>query len=96
MPRLIALAAASAALSVAAMVSAACGSGDPTTDAERLARVRAIVEKMSAKLGSASAMVVTTSEIREEVRADGGVRPVTVTRRNDRPPAGPGAVGGST
>jgi len=80
MQRLNALAAASAALAVAATISTACGSGEPKTDAERLARGREIVEKMSAKLGSASAMLVTTSEVREEVRPDGGVRPVTVTR----------------
>jgi hypothetical protein len=60
--------------------AAACGSGDPRTDAERLARGREIVERMSTRLGSAQAFTVTTVEAREEPSAAGTPRTVTVTR----------------
>jgi hypothetical protein len=61
-------------------VSAACGSGEPRTDAERLARGREIVERMSAKLGDAKSFSVTTAELRDEVTPGGSTRQVSVTR----------------
>ena len=74
---------------VLSILAGACGPREPTTDAERLARGREIVEQMSAKLGAAKAFTVTTDDKREEIRA-GGV-PVqlslsreVVVRRPDR------------
>lgn len=61
-------------------VCAGCGSKEPATDAERLARGREIVQHMSDKLGSTPAFTVATSEIREEVRPGGATQRVSVTR----------------
>jgi hypothetical protein len=57
----------------------ACGSREPTTDAERLARGRELVQKMSARLAAANAVSVTTTEVRERVRASGAKEPVSTT-----------------
>ena len=81
-----------ALVAVAGMSSAlaiGCGPGEPRTDAERLARGREIVERMSAKLASAQAFSVTTREVRTEVGANGSTRQVqlsrdAVVRRPDR------------
>jgi hypothetical protein len=80
-----------AVLAIAAVIGfgIACGSGEPRTDAERLARGREIIERMSAKLGEARALSVTTTEARDEVAPSGEVRPVslsrdTIMRRPDR------------
>jgi hypothetical protein len=61
-------------------LAGACGPREPRTDAERLARGKEIVEKMSARLGSAKALTVTTREVREEIRANGQPRTRTLTR----------------
>ena len=50
---------------------AACGPREPTTDAERLARGRELVQQMSARLAAATAVSVTTTEVRDVVRAVG-------------------------
>jgi hypothetical protein len=63
-----------------ATLSVACGSREPTTDAERLARGREIVDRMSARLGAAKAVEVTTDETRVEVDAKGQTHNVHLTR----------------
>ena len=47
----------------------ACGPREPTTDAERLARGRELVQQMSARLAAATDVSVTTTEVRDVVRA---------------------------
>jgi hypothetical protein len=66
----------------------ACGSRG-ATDAERLARGRELVKQMSDRLASAAQASVTTTEVREVVRASGAKAPVSLTgvytiRRPDR------------
>jgi hypothetical protein len=61
----------SALSAVAALGLAACGPREPTTDAERLARGRELVQQMSARLAAANAVSVTTSETRDVVRLSG-------------------------
>lgn len=68
---------------------AACGSNEPATDAERLARGREVVQRMSDRLAAASAITVTTSEVRDVVRLSGAKETLPVTsvytvRRPDR------------
>ena len=65
---------------LATSLSLACGPGEPRTDAERLARGREIIERMSAKLTAAPVFSVTTSEIRDEIRSSGASEQVTLTR----------------
>jgi hypothetical protein len=69
-------------LSLLAVVclTTACGPGEPRTDAERLARGREIVERMSAKLSSAPTFSVSTREARDQIKATGEVQRVTLTR----------------
>ena len=55
-----------AVTALATSVSLACGPGEPRTEAERLARGREIIERVSAKLAAAPAFSVTTSEARDE------------------------------
>ena len=43
----------------------ACGSRGPSTDAERLARGRELVQRMSARLAATPAISVTTTETRD-------------------------------
>ncbi len=79
----------SALAGLAAISLFACGSREPTTDAERLARGRELVQKMSTRLAAANAMSVTTSEVREVVRPSGKKVTVSQTglytvRRRDR------------
>lgn len=67
----------------------ACGRREPTTDAERLARGRELVQQMSARLAAANAVSVTTSEVRDVVRRSGKKETVSLTgvytvRRPDR------------
>ena len=67
----------------------ACGRREPTTDAERLARGRELVQQMSARLAAANAVSVTTSEVRDVVRRSGKKETVSQTgvytvRRPDR------------
>jgi hypothetical protein len=49
----------------------ACGRGEPSTDAERLARGRELVEQMSTRLAAANAVTATTTETRDRVHASG-------------------------
>jgi hypothetical protein len=67
-------------LVAAALAAAACGAREPSTDAERLARGKEIIERMSTKLGSAAALTVTTREVREEPRLNGQTHTVTLAR----------------
>ncbi len=57
----------------------ACGPREPTTDAERLARGRELVQKMSVKLAAATAVTVTTTEVRDVVRVAGKKETVSQT-----------------
>ena len=65
---------------MAGVLAGACGTSAPRTDAERLARGREIVERMSAKLASAQALSVTTHEVRTELSASGTARQVQMSR----------------
>ena len=67
----------------------ACSSREPATDAERLARGRALVQQMSARLAEAPAISVTTTEVRDVVRLSGVKEGLSLTavytmRRPDR------------
>jgi hypothetical protein len=64
---------------LAAVVLVACGPREPTTDAERLARGRELVQQMSTRLAAANALSVTTTEVRDVVRASGKKEPVPLT-----------------
>lgn len=59
---------------------AACGSGEPRTDAERLARGKELIERMSAKLAGAQTFSVSSTETREEIKRGGSSDQVTLTR----------------
>jgi hypothetical protein len=63
-----------------AVLAVACGPGEPKTDAERLARGRQLIERMSAKLGSADSFSVKTHEIRDQIKTGGAIQHVTVDR----------------
>jgi hypothetical protein len=67
-------------ITLAAVLGTACAPGEPRTDAERLARGREIIERMSTKLGSAQAFSVTTREVRDELKMSGQPHILTVTR----------------
>ena len=79
-----------AALAVCAMLGVvACGSPEPSTDAERLARGRELVQRMSVRLAAANAISVTTTEVRDTVRRSGAKEQSSLTtvytlRRPDR------------
>ena len=67
----------------------ACGSTEPTTDADRLARGRQLVQQMSARLAAVNALTVTTTETRDRVHATGRKESISQTgvytmRRPDR------------
>ena len=62
---------------LALFMSAACGRGEPSTDAERLARGRELVQQMSDRLGAATRLTVTTAETRDVVRLSGARETVT-------------------
>ena len=67
----------------------ACGSPEPATDADRLARGRQLVQQMSARLAAVNALTVTTTETRDRVHATGRKESVSQTgvytmRRPDR------------
>jgi hypothetical protein len=79
----------SALAGLATLLLAACAPGEPTTDAERLARGKELVQQMSAKLAAVTAVSVTTTETRDIVRASGRKETVSQTgvytmRRPDR------------
>jgi hypothetical protein len=59
----------------------ACGPREPRTDAERLARGREIVDRMSAKLAAAQTVSVTIREAREIVKASGQPQTLTLDRK---------------
>lgn len=61
------------------MVVAACGSGEPATAAERLARGRELVLQMSARLAATTDLTVTTTETRDVVRMSGAKEATTGT-----------------
>jgi len=65
---------------LATSLSLACGPGEPRTDAERLARGREIIDRMSAKLAAAPVFSVTTAEVRDEIKSSGASEQVTLTR----------------
>jgi hypothetical protein len=72
-----------------AVTMTACASAEPSTDADRLARGRELVQHMSARLAAVNALTVTTTETRDRVRASGGKEPISQTatytmRRPDR------------
>ena len=69
----------SALVALAAVGLAACGSREPATDAERLARGRELVQQMSARLAAANVVSVTTTEVRDRVRLSGKKEPVSLT-----------------
>jgi hypothetical protein len=73
----------------AVLALAACNAREPGTEAERLARGRELVQKMSARLAAAPAITVTTTEVRDIVRRSGAKKEVSLTavytmRRPDR------------
>jgi hypothetical protein len=73
---------------LAAFAIAACGRGQGTDD-ERLARGRELVQQMSARLAAATAVTVTTTEVRDVVHFSGRKEPMSQTsvytmRRPDR------------
>jgi hypothetical protein len=79
----------SALAGLAALGVVACGSREPTTPADRLARGRELVQQMSARLAALKAVSVTTTEARDVVRFSGRKETVSVTsvytlRRPDR------------
>lgn len=67
-------------LAGAAGWSAACGPGEPRTDAERLARGREIIEAMSTRIGGAQTFTVTVSEKRQQLKSNGQTEPVSLVR----------------
>jgi hypothetical protein len=74
---------------VATLSLATCADREPATEADRLARGRELVEKMSARLAQAKDVSVTTTETRDIVRASGAKETVPATgvytiRRPDR------------
>ena len=76
-----------AGLSAVALVG--CGTGEPRTEAERLARGRQLVEQMSAHLAAARQVVITTRETRDLVTQSGKKESLSFTdtvsiRRPDR------------
>jgi hypothetical protein len=79
----------SALAALTTMGIVACGPREPTTDAERLARGRELVQQMSARLAAATSVSVTTTEVRDVVRRSGEKDRVSLTgvytlRRPDR------------
>ena len=67
---------------LAAALGSACGPGEPRTDAERLARGREVIERMSTKLSSSPTLSVTTREVRNQVKASGEAQVITLTRES--------------
>ena len=61
----------SALAGLATISLVACGSREPTNDADRLARGRELVHQMSERLAAASVVSATTTEVRDVVRLSG-------------------------
>jgi len=79
----------SALAALAAISVVSCGQREPTTDVERLARGRQLVQEMSLIIAGANEMTVTTAEERDVVRRSGTKDRVSLTgvytlRRPDR------------
>ena len=75
-------------MAAGSLVMGGCSS-DPTTPEAKLARGKEIIRKMSARLAGASAMSVTSEQVRERVRRNGEKEAKTVShellmRRPDR------------
>lgn len=66
----------------AVVLATACGAGEPRTDAERLARGREILERMSTKLGSVQSFSVSTREVRDQTKLSGEAQVVTLSRES--------------
>jgi hypothetical protein len=62
------------------MLSTACGGAEPSTDAERLARGREIVERMSATLAAAQSLSVSFEEKRQITLPSGKPQQLSLTR----------------
>jgi hypothetical protein len=62
------------------LLAAACGPREPATDAERLARGREIVERLSGTLAAAQAFSVKTDETRQLNRPGGEPQQLRLTR----------------
>ena len=76
-------------VALTAFCVAACGPREPASDAERQARGRELVQRMSARLAAATSARVTTTEVREVVSRSGARQQVTLAgdydvRRPDR------------
>src|SRR5262245_6562044 len=69
-----------AGIAIVSTAGIACGPAAPRADAERLARGREIIERMSTTLGAAKAFSVQTTEVRDEVRSKGVAARVKLTR----------------
>ena len=69
----------SAFAALVAISLVACGPREPTTDAERLALGWELVQRMSGRLAAATAVSVTTTEVRDVVRLSGAKEPVAQT-----------------
>ena len=69
---------AAVALMIAVLVCGGCGSREPATDTERLARGRELVHQMSTRLAGVSAVTVTTTEVRDVVRVSGAKESVSL------------------
>src|SRR5688572_3885877 len=79
----------SALAGLAILSLAACGPREPSTDAERLARGRELVQQMSDRLAAATEFSVATTETRDVVRLSGAKETLSGTgvytvRRPDR------------
>ena len=73
---------------LAVIGAVACGTREPATDADRLARGRELVHQMSERLAAANTVSVTTTEVRDLVRGGGketlSLTGVYTVRRPDR------------
>ena len=56
---------------LAGLTLMACGRGEPTSDADRLARGRQLVQQMSTRLAAVNALTTSTTETRDRVRPSG-------------------------
>jgi hypothetical protein len=60
-----------AATAAALLVLAACGSREPATDADRLARGKELIHQMSERLAAAQSLAVSTQQVRDVVHRSG-------------------------
>src|SRR4051812_10022113 len=64
---------------LAAMALTACGRTEPTSDADRLARGRQLVQQMSTRLAAVNAVTASTTETRERVHSSGRKESISQT-----------------